>query len=278
MKLRRSQLILIILFLNIELCFSQFNSDYIKIPFGIQNNSILIPVNFSNKAKFDLVFDSVGNENCITKQELEKFSNNLGEDVYEMLRKRMAQTEPSLTKTEIELKINEKKNGKKSLIRMKKMWCGDFFIYDEFFFDRHSLNLSGDGVICLQSFGSIKNLLINCKENILEINAPIHNGEKIPMYKIENENMYSFYIYCEINGEKKPFVLSTSAPVSTIKTDTPIEKKETFVASVNVGGVKQEYMILKHNDESHPYNFLEFPFFKDKCVQFDFENMMLYVW
>lgn len=26
------------------------------------------------------------------------------------------------------------------------------------------------------------------------------------------------------------------------------------------------------------YNILGLPFFKDKCVQFDFENMMLYVW
>ena len=268
----------LILLLSMEYVFSQANSDHIKIPFEVKNNSILLPVNFSNKVKFDLVFDSTGDENYFTKQGIIKISDEISQDLYEFVRMSIIRKNPSLTETQIEEEMRRVYEGRRSLIRMKKMWCGDFNFSYEFFFDGSFSNFIGDGIICLRSFKGIKNLIINCKDNFIEINAPSHEGTKVPMYKIENDDMYCFYINCEIDGEKEPFVLATASPVVAVKSNVSVEEGESFVANIKIADFSQDFVIAKHNDATYPYNFLGLPFFKDKCVQFDFENMMLYVW
>ena len=268
----------LILLLSMEYVFSQANSDHIKIPFEIKNNSILLPVNFSNKVQFKLVFDSVEVNSFFTEQGILNFSREIHQNLYDWLRNDLMKKEPNISSSQLDERIRMVREGKRSLIKMNRMWCGDFWIYNEIFFDNHISKLSGDGIICLRSFKGIKNLIINCKDNFIEINGSLHEGTKVPMYKIENADMYCFYINCEIDGEKEPFVLATASPVVAVKSNVSVEEGESFVANIKIADFSQDFVIAKHNDATYPYNFLGFPFFKDKCVQFDFENMMLYVW
>ena len=76
----------LILLLSMEYVFSQANSDHIKIPFEIKNNSILLPVNFSNKVQFKLVFDSVEVNSFFTEQGILNFSREIHQNLYDWLR------------------------------------------------------------------------------------------------------------------------------------------------------------------------------------------------
>ena len=269
---------LIAVFLFFNSAFAQSDSDRAKIPFKVEDGYIVLPVNFSGETRFDLILDSVESYNYLSERGIQKFSDATGQDLYEMVRRSIAQKESSLSEKQVEEQMKRVYEGGRSLVLMKRMWCGDFNFSNEYFFDGHSTISSGDGMICLKAFRNIKNILLDCRDDFLVIDGPLHEGEKIPMYKIETDNLYCFYIYCEINGETKPFILSTSLSQMMVKSDTPIEKNELFLANITVGDFKQDFIAVKHDDSDFPYNFLGYPFFKDKCVQLDFENMMLYVW
>ena len=86
---------------------SQSKTDYVKIPFELKNGYILLPVNFSKSAQFQLVLDTTGQDNVLTRQGIDKLSGEIGENIYDWLRKRFCNKEPQLTEGQVEERLQQ---------------------------------------------------------------------------------------------------------------------------------------------------------------------------
>ncbi|MBO6218472.1 MAG: hypothetical protein J6N81_02725 [Treponema sp.] len=291
-------------------CFPQKNSDYERIPFEIQDGYILLPVNFSKKAKFNLVLDSTGQGGCLSRQGISKLSGEIGQNLYELLRNNYIQKNPNATSGQVEAEMTALKIGKKSLVRLNVFWCGNHSFYDEPFFALQNSILPGDGCITIDVFRNEKNIVVDCKNNVLEINAPTCQKDGIKLYKLDEGAINAYYVLGELDGIKQPFIIATASFAmivrenikdSTVYDYNDIKKMSLSgnsyteyytgqMAKIKICDFEQNYTVFRYNDvaikhkdkeifaASSFFNILGLPFFKDKCVQFDFENMMLYVW
>ena len=274
---------------------SQSKTDYVKIPFELKNGYILLPVNFSKSAQFQLVLDTTGDYSMLTQKGIENLSDKIGEDIYAWLRRQIKNKEPQLSEQALELRLQSVSSGEISLINMRNLWIGSVQFTNEVFFDEHNSHLPGDGCIGIKIFNKnyVKNMVIDYKNKTFELNAQLHKGNGVPMHRINSDSVYGYYILAELDGEEQPFILATGTSIIVVqenKTESGKKKESTrYEAEIRVGENVQKYAVMKNNDSSiraddftrsvfPNYNILGLPFFKDKCVQFDFENMMLYVW
>ena len=295
--------------------FPQSNTGYERIPFSVaEEGYIVIPTTIFDK-EFKLSFSTVGNMNDLTEKGMFKVSKILGQDLKDYIYSKTAAQNPELTHKELTEWVNWLLSGQTYIFHTTSMSCGNFH-FPEQKFRASRISIPVDGVLSISAFKGIKNIVLNLKENVLEINAVADGRQKkngTPLYS--NDELGFYYILLELDGVKQPFALSFISSDIFLRENTkestvydgdelknllmsrkeapaPREKNTGRMIKLKIGDTTHQFEAYKYNDSAiyHApeteiefafyslYNSLGYPFFKGKCVQLDFENMMLYVW
>ncbi|MBQ8681027.1 MAG: hypothetical protein IJ530_14950 [Treponema sp.] len=264
---------------------------------------------------FLLSFTTLGEDNGITEKGLFKLSGILGQDIKDYLYSNYAKSNPELSHDELENWIKKILNGEEYIFSTSSMSCDTFRFGDEKFRVIYT-DTDLDGIISVRAFKNAKNITLNLKENVFEINKKNDAIKKEDGTKLfYNNEMGFYYILAEIDEMRQPVLINFMSNLIVTRENTPEseiyegevlknfvikklekpftrEKDTKHLIKMKIGTAVYKFEAYKYNDVSiyyktgseiysrllSFYNCAGFPFFKDKCVQFDFENMMLYVW
>ena len=296
----------------------RLTSGYECVKFKLVNGNIVLSVPIagdSENSNFSFVFDSSGKAGYLSEKGIRKLNVMLGEDIHTLMRKEMAKHK-EVTAQEIEEYMKLVEEGKRILVKLNNLWLGAQHLPEQYFLTLVNKNFAEDGILCLDTFKDVKNIVIDYRNQTLEINSPIPRKNGVPLYKSDSNLLYGYYILAELNGVKQPFLLNFSIPPVILRERTDESKVygekdlELLISqaqepqngagiqnkgvsrlvTIKIGNVSEDIVSYPYNypdlhfDEQRLraiyslYNSIGYAFFKDKCVQLDFEHGMFYVW
>lgn len=296
---------------NIENACS-LSPDYERVSLEVKNGRVIIPVSVGNKNyKLNFIFDSFGENGYLFEKGIDKVSEYMGKDIYDWKMQEQIKNNPEKTTQEIEEELQKTKDGSFSLFE-GGIAVGDQKVGKTSFFVTQAKGDDVDGIISIGAFKEAKSITIDYKNKFFEVNSPFHQGKGIPMYKLSTERVYCYYIKAELDGVVQPFTINVLGMFNIVRKNMKESKiyegKEldkiiafansndavstgiSRTANLKIGDLNAKLIFYPYTkwlfENAAPqnyaffsvYNSLGYPFFKDKCVQFDFENMMLYVW
>ena len=292
---------------------AQSNTEYAKIPFEIKDNVLMVSLDFFGRGSmYNLIFDTVGSAGVVNQNGREKMEKYFGQDMRSILLEKTSAGNPKLSKEEINSYVEAMLDARYHIFSFKRIKITEGYIYNiKFYLSPDSYPEYSDGFVGLTAFEGVKSLTINFRENIIEVKAPLKKKKNgIPLHRADLGLAYSYYIMGELDGVEQPFMLNLGNNINTVRENTksskvyeggelmeilkssapvPSESGTTHVSKLKLKGVSGKIDVVKYDDDSlrnndymrrisSVFNTLGYSLFKDKCVQLDFENMMLYVW
>ena len=308
-------------------------TDISKLKFGIAMNERQIPftleypgcenvpvvsLSVADGKRYYFIFDTGSNRNVFFQAGIEKMYGSLEayhEQIYPVYLEYTKNTAEQNSVLQ-ESRWKQDNNYKKLLrdgwfkINITNFKIGDFGVRDKTEFETESevenYKRYLDGIVGVHIFSNAKNIVIDYRRLIIEIDAPLISNKSIPMEMNEALRMYTIPI--TINGSRDSALVDTGAEMLVLRNNygrDPVNMpmgdiadylmngqrvKRTFpraisiselrVGDISYSEIKGYYtsnMLVNASEfgkrMGYMYNFVGYPVFKDRRIQLDFEKM-----
>lgn len=310
--MKKIYVVFFLLLNNILFCFTQIVSTRnIVIPFELSDENRIILSFYDNETLYNFEFDTGANFNALYRSGMQKLINSdesTDESIIEKLIENFHLVNPNLSLEYLKNQVLSFFYSDQLKILINTLNC-NYSVFNNVAFKFNSIQKQPynngdtiDGIIGLNIFGEIDNIVIDYKKKQIEINVPCTLKNAVKMYQFEGLNL--FYVFIRINGIEQQALIDTGARYISIREDyktniiysvdeivdflrsdyhVKVEKNTDMVLSFELGNYKYSGSVFKYTAEEFDcqietrrflrmINSLGFPFFSDKRIQLDFVN------
>lgn len=288
------------------LIFSAGYSKEFRFPFVCENDGTITLQISDDTFSYRFMLDTATTNNVLLKNGYSKISQKLGVDLEQSLVEFLRSNYPELAESEIKEQANNYIRSGGLQFTLTDLDCSGYkieksnFIYVPSEYSKID-NDTIDGIINLDTFGAIDNLLIDYGKKLIIINCDTVLKNSVKLNKFKTLNLY--YITIELNGISQQGLIDTGASCLFLRSDykensmvdendllnvinNPRAKKideKKISMELKIGSYKSRIEGIVPNIDNYnltdsasnileKINLLGYSTFNDKKIQFDFKK------
>ena len=195
------------------LCAAAFSKE-VEIPFTCEKDGRISVLFSDNQFNYLFFLDTASTDNVLFNNGYSKLSEKLGTDIKESLIEYLTQNNPDKSKADINAYAEEYLKTAGIQFNIGDLKYKDFAVPEVTFVYRPEENSKidfekYDGIINLDFFGDVKNILIDYKDKKIKINSDEKLKYSVSYEKFTQLNLY--LVEVSLNGVKQQALIDTGA-------------------------------------------------------------------